>query len=106
MIASLKIFDQMYLMTDGGPNFATRPIIQYIYENGFTNYRIGYASAISYMFFAVIVVVALLQFVRPPGRRAGPNEDVVGPSRRPWRATRAIVGRVRSGRSAWRSSVA
>ena len=62
LVASLQIFDQIYLMTDGGPNYATRPIIQYIYQNGFTNYRIGYASAISYMFFAIIVVVAVLQF--------------------------------------------
>jgi multiple sugar transport system permease protein len=62
ILASLKIFDQIYLMTEGGPNFATRPIIQYIYESGFTNYRIGYASAVSYMFFAVIVVVSILQF--------------------------------------------
>ncbi|HWL99367.1 MAG TPA: sugar ABC transporter permease [Nocardioidaceae bacterium] len=62
VLASLKIFDQVYLMTEGGPNFATRPIIQYIYESGFTNYRIGYASAVSYMFFAVIVVVSILQF--------------------------------------------
>jgi multiple sugar transport system permease protein len=68
LVASLKIFDQVYLMTNGGPNFATRPIIQYIYENGFTNYRIGYASAISYMFFAVIVIVALLQFKLFSGR--------------------------------------
>jgi multiple sugar transport system permease protein len=62
ILASMKIFDQIYLMTEGGPNFATRPIIQYIYESGFTNYRIGYASAISYMFFALIVLVSLLQF--------------------------------------------
>jgi multiple sugar transport system permease protein len=62
ILASLKIFDQIYLMTYGGPNFATRPIIQYIYESGFTNYRIGYASAISYVFFALIVLVSLAQF--------------------------------------------
>lgn len=62
LVASLKIFDQIYLMTDGGPNFSTRPIIQYIYESGFTSYRIGYASAISYMFFAVIVIVSIAQF--------------------------------------------
>lgn len=62
ILASMKIFDQIYLMTEGGPNFVTRPIIQYIYESGFTNYRIGYASAISYMFFALIVLVSLLQF--------------------------------------------
>ena len=62
LVASLKIFDQIYLMTDGGPNYATRPIIQYIYESGFTSYRIGYASAISYLFFAVIVIVSVAQF--------------------------------------------
>lgn len=62
MVASLKIFDQIYLMTDGGPNYATRPIIQYIYESGFTSYRIGYASAVSYMFFVVIVIVSVAQF--------------------------------------------
>ena len=62
ILASLKIFDQIYLMTYGGPNFATRPIIQYIYESGFTNYRIGYASAISYVFFALIVLVSIAQF--------------------------------------------
>ncbi|MEU4193268.1 sugar ABC transporter permease [Kribbella sp. NPDC026611] len=68
LVASLKIFDQVYLMTTGGPNHATRPLIMYIYESGFTGYRIGYASAISYMFFAIIVVVALLQFKLFAGR--------------------------------------
>ena len=68
LVASLKIFDQIYLMTNGGPNYATRPIIQYIYESGFTSYRIGYASAISYLFFAVIVIVAVAQFKLFSGR--------------------------------------
>ena len=71
LVASLKIFDQIYLMTNGGPNYATRPIIQYIYQNGFTNYRIGYASAISYMFFAIIVIVSVLQFKLFSGRKEG-----------------------------------
>ena len=71
LVASLKIFDQIYLMTDGGPNYATRPIIQYIYESGFTSYRIGYASAISYLFFAVIVVVSVAQFKLFSGRKDG-----------------------------------
>ena len=62
LVASLKIFDQIYLMTLGGPNFSTRPVIQYVYENGFTNFRIGYASAISYMFLALILVISVAQF--------------------------------------------
>lgn len=62
LVASLKIFDQIYLMTSGGPNFSTRPIIQYIYESGFTGFRIGFASAISYLFFAVIIIASIIQF--------------------------------------------
>ncbi|MFC4560907.1 carbohydrate ABC transporter permease [Nocardiopsis mangrovi] len=64
MVASLKLFDQAYLMTagSGGPDFAARPIIGYVFDTGFTGLRIGYASAISYLFFAVIVVVSVLQF--------------------------------------------
>ncbi len=45
VIASLKVFDQIYLLQNGtaGPNNSTRPAIQYIYETGFTSYRLGYA---------------------------------------------------------------
>ena len=38
VIASLKVFDQMYIMTSGGPNFATRSILELIYDEGFTNF--------------------------------------------------------------------
>ncbi|GAB3205051.1 carbohydrate ABC transporter permease [Marinactinospora thermotolerans] len=64
LVASLKLFDQAYLMTAGagGPDYAARPIIGYIFDSGFTGLRIGYASAISYLLFAVIVVVSLVQF--------------------------------------------
>jgi multiple sugar transport system permease protein len=62
VIASLKVFDQIYLLLEGGPNFATRPAIQYIYENGFTQYRVGYASALSFVFFLLIVAVSVLLF--------------------------------------------
>lgn len=57
VIASLQLFAQPYLLTAGGPNFATRPMIQYIYENGFTSYRIGYASAMSYLLFILVVII-------------------------------------------------
>ncbi|MFD7503931.1 carbohydrate ABC transporter permease [Streptomyces sp. NPDC059850] len=61
VMASLKVFDQIYLLTKGGPDGATRPILEYIYDTGFTNYRLGYASAISYVFFAVIIILSLAQ---------------------------------------------
>ena len=49
VIASLKIFDQMFIAFSGGsgPEGSTRPILQYIYDTGFTNYRMGYASDMS-----------------------------------------------------------
>ncbi|MGN9842704.1 carbohydrate ABC transporter permease [Nonomuraea sp. H19] len=61
LLASLKVFDQIYLMTGGGPADSTRPIIEYAYDMGFTGYRIGYASAVSYILFVLIVIVSLAQ---------------------------------------------
>lgn len=63
LLASLKVFEQIFLLTGGGPNFTTRPIIQYIYETGFTSYRIGLAAAMSYVFFVIIILVSIIQFV-------------------------------------------
>lgn len=62
LLASLRVFDQIYLMTQGGPNFSTRPVLEYVYDIGFTDFRIGYASAISYLFFALILIVSVTQF--------------------------------------------
>jgi multiple sugar transport system permease protein len=64
VIASLKVFDQIYLLQQGtaGPGNSTRPAIQYIYESGFTSYRLGYASALSFVFFLAVVAVSLVLF--------------------------------------------
>jgi multiple sugar transport system permease protein len=62
VIASLKVFDQMYIMTSGGPNFATRSILEYVYDEGFTNFRVGYASALSMLFFIVVLAVSAIWF--------------------------------------------
>ncbi|AGL19367.1 carbohydrate ABC transporter permease [Actinoplanes sp. N902-109] len=62
VIASLKVFDQMYIMTSGGPNYATRSILEYVYDSGFTNFRIGYASAVSMLFFVVVLAVSAIWF--------------------------------------------
>jgi multiple sugar transport system permease protein len=61
VLASLRVFDQIYLMTEGGPNSSTRPVLQYIYETGFTSFRLGYASAISYLLFVLILLLAVFQ---------------------------------------------
>ncbi|MGW5334638.1 carbohydrate ABC transporter permease [Streptomyces bauhiniae] len=61
LLASLKVFDQVYLLTKGGPNNSTRPVVEYIYDVGFTGYRLGYASAISYIFFALVLLASAAQ---------------------------------------------
>jgi multiple sugar transport system permease protein len=62
VIASLKVFDQMYIMTSGGPNFATRSILEYVYDQGFTNFRLGYAAAVSMLFFIVVLAISAIWF--------------------------------------------
>lgn len=63
LLASLKVFDQIYQMTGGGPGGSTRPVLLYIYEVGFTGYRLGYASAISYIFFFLIIIISIAYMV-------------------------------------------
>lgn len=58
VLASLKVFDQIYLLLQGGPDKATRPAIQYIYDTGFTSYRGGYAAAATMVYFVTLVAVA------------------------------------------------
>lgn len=76
VIASLKIFDQMFIAFSGGsgPEGSTRPILQYIYDTGFTNYRMGYASAMSYIFFAVIILVTVAPRLIARTRKDTSNE--------------------------------
>jgi multiple sugar transport system permease protein len=63
IIASLKVFDQMYIMTQGGPNFATRSLLQYVFDVGFTDFRTGYAAAASTLFFVVVLAVSAVWLV-------------------------------------------
>ena len=60
IIASLKIFDQVYLMTAGGPGTSTQVTLGLITNTSFTDYRVGAASAASVLFFILIVVIAAL----------------------------------------------
>ncbi|MGP4975444.1 carbohydrate ABC transporter permease [Brachybacterium tyrofermentans] len=61
IIASLKIFDQVYLMTAGGPGISTQVTLGLITETAFTDNRIGAASAASVLLFVIIIVIAILQ---------------------------------------------
>lgn len=61
VLASLKVFDQIYLLTQGGPNNSTRSALEYVYDVGFTGYRLGYAAAVSFIFFALILIFSAAQ---------------------------------------------
>ncbi len=66
IIASFQIFGQVYIMTRGGPGGSTRVLIQHIYESGFRDFRLGYASAMSLFLFALMFVVSFFQFRLSP----------------------------------------
>ena len=61
LIASFKIFAQVYLLTGGGPFGSTRVTLQYMYETAFVNLDAGYASVIAVVFFVMIPLISLLQ---------------------------------------------
>ncbi|OIJ64749.1 carbohydrate ABC transporter permease [Streptomyces mangrovisoli] len=58
ILASLKVFDQIYLLLGGGPDQSTRPVIEYIYDTGFTSYRGGYGAAATLVYFVIIVAIS------------------------------------------------
>lgn len=63
VLSSLKVFDQIYILLTGGPNYTTRPVIQYIFDTGFSAYRAGYAAAATMVYFVVLVVVSVAWFL-------------------------------------------
>jgi multiple sugar transport system permease protein len=62
VIASFQIFGQVFIMTRGGPNGATRVAIQHIYESAFRDFELGYASAMSVFLFIGMIAIAAAQF--------------------------------------------
>ncbi len=61
-------FEGPYMMTGGGPAGATTTIVYYIYNNAFSFFKMGYAAAIAWVLFAVILVVTLLNWRLVEGR--------------------------------------
>jgi multiple sugar transport system permease protein len=61
-INALQLFDEVYLSTQGGPLNATTVLVYYLYNQAFTEFNFGYASAIAYFLFLVIIVVTVIQF--------------------------------------------
>lgn len=61
-IASFQIFGQVYIMTGGGPGNSTETIVMYLYEVAFNQHEFGYAAAVGYFLFAVLITVSLVNY--------------------------------------------
>ena len=62
MISSFQVFDQTYILTKGGPQNSTITLVYYVYQTGFQQLRMGYASAMAYVLFIITLVVVLIQW--------------------------------------------
>jgi multiple sugar transport system permease protein len=66
IIGSLQTFTQAYVMTQGGPNNASLFYGLYLYRNAFEYFKMGYASALAWVLFAIILLLTLLVFRSSP----------------------------------------
>jgi multiple sugar transport system permease protein len=62
VINSFEVFIPVYLMTGGGPGYASMVLVMAIYRAGFLTFQMGYASAIAVALFAMIMAISILQF--------------------------------------------
>jgi multiple sugar transport system permease protein len=62
LIATLQAFDQIYVMTHGGPFFKTETLVMLIYREGFKELRFGYGASISMVLLVFVFVLSMLQY--------------------------------------------
>ena len=65
VIGSLQVFDLIYTLTGGGPNFTTETLVSYVYAQAFrpsAGTRMGYATAMSQFLFVIIMTITLIQY--------------------------------------------
>ncbi|WP_138756107.1 carbohydrate ABC transporter permease [Paenibacillus sinopodophylli] len=62
-ISSFKVFDMIKFLTNGGPVHSSTVIVYQIYEEGFKNFRMGYASAMSWVLFLLILLVTSITWI-------------------------------------------
>jgi multiple sugar transport system permease protein len=63
IVAQFQLFGQALLLTQGGPNNMSRPIVLFIYETGFRDWNLGYAAAASEVLFLLMAIAAMLQYI-------------------------------------------
>lgn len=62
VINSMQVFDQVMIITGGGPARSSSVLVQYLYENAFDYYKMGYASAIGWVMAIFIFILSVIQF--------------------------------------------
>ncbi len=62
VINAFKVFDQILVMTDGGPGRATYVLVYYIYYQAFKYFKFGYASAVALILFLIVLIFTIIQF--------------------------------------------
>jgi len=62
LISSFKTFGQIYTLTGGGPANATKVIAYYVWEQAFMLYEFGYASAVAFVLFVIIMILTIVQW--------------------------------------------
>jgi ABC-type sugar transport system permease subunit len=61
-MGSFNLFSEIYNLTNGGPVNATVTPVIMIFRQAFTNFRLGYASAMAYLYFIILFALTLIQF--------------------------------------------
>lgn len=59
VISSFQVFDQVMLMTKGGPGRASSVLVHYLYQNAFQYFKLGYACAIAYLLFFIVMIITV-----------------------------------------------
>ena len=72
LISSFQVFAQAYVLTGGGPGNTTTTMVVYLYEQGFQFYKLGYASAVAWVLFLIILLITVFQFI---GQKRWVNYD-------------------------------
>lgn len=60
-VTGLQLFDLVFAMTSGGPIFHTESVVMYLYQKGFVEFQMGYASAVAWVLFVIILAISALQ---------------------------------------------
>lgn len=60
-ISAFQIFDLIFIMTEGGPAYATQTLSYYIYQKAFRSFDMGYAASMSYVLFVILLILTLIQ---------------------------------------------